>query len=210
MSGHPNDQGTGMAVVGKRFRDALVWAAQLHEDQIRKGGGGVPYVAHLLGVAAIVLEHGASEDIAIAALLHDTLEDQAHKVGAGEIRERYGEAVEAIVMACTDGTPEEQQDKDRERWFARKKRYMAAIPLKSDGALMVSMADKLYNVRSMLEDYRAQGEALWSRFTTGRDGNLWYYGAMVEAYEARAGHTRLWGELARTVAEFRDLVEAAP
>lgn len=198
-----------MAVVGKRFRDALVWAAELHEDQNRKGGA-VPYVAHLLGVVSIVLEHGGSEDTAIAALLHDALEDQAHKISEGEIRARFGEAVERIVIECSDGTPEEQQDRSHERWYARKKKYIADIAHKSDGALMVSMADKLHNVRSMLEDYRAQGESLWGRFTTGREGNLWYYAAMVDAYERRVGRTRLWGELARTVSEMRNLVEAAP
>lgn len=198
-----------MAAVGQRFRDALVWAAELHEDQNRKGGG-IPYVAHLLGVASIVLEHGGSEDVAIAALLHDSLEDQAHKISEGEIRARFGEAVERIVEACSDGTPEEQQDRNHERWFARKKKYIAEIAHKSDEALMVSMADKLHNVRSMLEDYRAQGDSLWSRFTTGRDGNFWYYGAMVEAYEKRVGRTRLWGELSRTVSELKNLVSAAP
>ena len=198
-----------MPAVGKRFRDALVWAAELHEDQDRKGGD-VPYVAHLLGVAAIVLEHGGSEDVAIAALLHDALEDQAHKITEGEIRARFGEVVERIVIECSDGTPEEQQDRSHDRWYARKKKYIAEIAHKSDGALMVSMADKLYNARSMLEDYRTEGETLWGRFTTGREGNLWYYAAMVEAYEKRVGHTRLWGELARTVAEMRNLVEAAP
>ena len=198
-----------MAAVGKRFRDALVWAAELHEDQDRKGGG-IPYVAHLLGVASIVLEHGGSEDVAIAALLHDALEDQAHKITEGEVRARFGDAVEGIVIECSDGTPEEQQDRNHARWFARKKKYIAEIAQKSDGALLVSMADKLYNARAMLEDYRAQGDLLWSRFTTGRDGNLWYYAAMVEAYEKRVGHTRLWGELARCVAEMKKLVEAAP
>ena len=198
-----------MAAVGKRFRDALVWAAELHEDQDRKGGD-VPYVAHLLGVAAIVLEHGGSEDVVIAALLHDALEDQAHKMTEGEIRARFGDAVERIVVECSDGTPEEQRDRSHDRWFARKKKYIAEIAHKSDGALMVSMADKLYNARSMLEDYRTEGETLWGRFTTGREGNLWYYAAMVEAYEQRVGHTRLWGELARTVAEMKNLVEAAP
>ena len=198
-----------MPAVGKRFRDALVWAAELHEDQDRKGGD-VPYIAHLLGVAAIVLEHGGSEDVAIAALLHDALEDQAHKITEGEIRARFGDAVERIVVECSDGTPEEQRDRSHDRWFARKKKYIAEIAHKSDGALMVSMADKLYNARSMLEDYRTGGETLWGRFTTGREGNLWYYAAMVEAYEQRVGHTRLWGELARTVAEMKNLVEAAP
>ena len=196
-----------MAVVGKRFRDALVWAAELHEDQARKGGG-IPYVAHLLGVASIVLEHGGSEDQAIAALLHDALEDQAHKMSAGEVRARFGERVERIVEACGDGTPDEQQDKDPARWRARKRKYIADIAHKPADALIVSMADKLHNARAILEDYRDLGDALWGRFTAGRDGTLWYYEALLDAFEARGGHRRLWGELRRTVSELKNLVAA--
>ena len=193
-----------MPVVGKRFRDALVWAAELHEDQERKGGR-IPYVAHLLGVASIVLEHGGNEDQAIAALLHDALEDQAHKMSGGEIRQRFGERVERIVIACTDGDPEEQRDRNQERWYARKRKYIAAIPAKPPEAILVSMADKLYNARAILEDYRSIGEPLWPRFTTGREGTLWYYRSMVDAFET-FGHQRLWGELSRTVAELENLV----
>ena len=197
-----------MYVVGKRFRDALVWAAELHEDQTRKGGN-IPYVAHLLGVSAIVLEHGGTEDEAIAALLHDALEDQAHKISAGEIRRRFGETVEQIVEACTDGDPEEQRDRSHERWRARKVKYIADVAGKPAGAIIVSMADKLYNARSILEDYRALGEPIWSRFTTGRDGTLWYYDSLIAAFEARVGRTRLWGELSRTIAELKNLVHSA-
>ena len=187
-----------MPVVGKRFRDALVWAAELHEDQKRKGGS-IPYVAHLLGVAAIVLEHGGDEDEAIAALLHDALEDQRHKMSTGEIRARFGETVEAIVEACTDGDPEEQRDRDPVKWKVRKEKYIADIPQKPAGAILVSMADKLHNARAILEDYRVMGDALWPRFTAGKDGTLWYYRALLGAYAAR-GKTRLWTELERTVA----------
>ena len=198
-------------VVGKRFRDALVWAAELHEDQARKGGN-IPYVGHLLGVSAIVLEHGGTEDQAIAALLHDSLEDQAHKMSPGDIRKRFGDTVERIVEACTDGDPEEQRDRNMERWYKRKEKYIAAVHQKPPEAIIVSMADKLYNARSILEDYRTIGEPLWSRFTTGRDGTLWYYTSLIAAFEAPAralGHDRLWGELSRTVAELKLLVGAA-
>jgi (p)ppGpp synthase/HD superfamily hydrolase len=187
----------GMPIVGKRFRDALVWAAELHEDQNRKGGD-IPYVAHLLGVAAIVLEHGGDEDEAIAALLHDALEDQRHKMSQGEIRARFGETVEAIVEACTDGDPAEQRDRDPVKWRVRKEKYIADIPQKPAGAILVSMADKLHNARSILEDYRIMGDALWPRFTAGKEGTLWYYRALLEAYRAR-GNARLWTELERTV-----------
>lgn len=193
-----------MPVVGKRFRDALVWAAELHEDQTRKGGN-IPYVGHLIGVSAIVLEHGGNEDQAIAALLHDALEDQAHKMSAGEIRARFGDTVERIVEACTDGDPEEQLDRNKAKWRVRKEKYIAAMATKPPEAIIVSMADKLYNARAILEDYRAIGEPLWSRFTTGRDGTLWYYTALVAAFES-FGHDRLWGELSRTVSELKNLV----
>ena len=156
-----------MPAVGKRFREALVWAAELHEDQKRKGGD-VPYVSHLIGVASIVLEHGGDEDQAIGALLHDALEDQAHKMSPNEIRARFGDRVEAIVEACTDGNPEEQRDRDPARWRVRKQIYIDQVATKPADALLVSMADKLYNARAILEDFREIGDKLWPRFTAGR------------------------------------------
>lgn len=188
-----------MAVVGRRFRDALVWAAELHEQQKRKGGE-IPYVAHLLAVAAIVLEHGGNEDQAIAALLHDALEDQAHRMDAGEIGKRFGAKVERLVEACTDGDPDEQRDRDPARWFERKKKYIADVADKPAEALLISMADKLHNARAILEDYREVGEKLWPRFTTGKDGTLWYYRSLLAAFKPRA-EGRLWHELDRTVGE---------
>ena len=193
----------GAPVVGKRFREALVWAAELHEEQRRKGGN-VPYVAHLIGVAAIVLEHGGDEDQAIGALLHDALEDQAHRMSPNEIRARFGERVERIVEACTDGDPQEQRDRDHARWIARKEKYIAEVATKPVEALLVSMADKLYNARAILEDYREIGETLWPRFTTGRDGTLWYYRSLLAVFKPRA-ENRLWHELDRTVAEIERL-----
>ncbi|MEI6722394.1 MAG: HD domain-containing protein [Betaproteobacteria bacterium] len=198
-----------MPAVGKRFRDALVWAAELHEDQKRKGGD-VPYVSHLIGVAAIVLEHGGTEDQAIGALLHDALEDQAHKMSPNEIRARFGDRVEAIVEACTDGNPEEQHDRDPARWRVRKQIYIDQVATKPADALLVSMADKLYNARAILEDFREIGDKLWPRFTAGRVGNLWYYRALLTAFKARledrpGGGIRLWHELDRTVAEIERL-----
>ena len=198
-----------MPAVGKRFREALVWAAELHEDQKRKGGD-VPYVSHLIGVASIVLEHGGDEDQAIGALLHDALEDQAHKMSPNEIRARFGDRVEAIVEACTDGNPEEQRDRDPARWRVRKQIYIDQVATKPADALLVSMADKLYNARAILEDFRELGDKLWPRFTAGRDGNLWYYRALLTAFKARledrpGGGIRLWHELDRTVAEIERL-----
>jgi (p)ppGpp synthase/HD superfamily hydrolase len=185
-----------------------VWAAELHEQQRRKGGE-IPYVAHLLGVASIVLEHGGDEDQAIAALLHDALEDQAHRMTPGEIRERFGERVEKIVEACTDGDPAEQADRDPVKWRRRKQKYIDEVATKPVDALLVSMADKLYNARSILEDFREIGDTVWPRFTTGKDGTLWYYRSLLTAFKARA-ENRLWHELDRTVAELEKLAGPAP
>lgn len=195
-------------VVGKRFREALVWAAELHEEQRRKGGN-IPYVAHLIGVAAIVLEHGGDEDQAIGALLHDALEDQAHRMTPGEIGARFGERVERIVEACTDGDPAEQRDRDPVRWRVRKQNYIDDVATKPAEALLVSMADKLYNARAILEDYREIGEALWPRFTAGKEGTLWYYRALLTAFKPRA-EGRLWHELERTVADIEKLAGPPP
>ena len=192
-----------MPAVGKRFREALVWAAELHEDQKRKGGD-VPYVSHLIGVAAIVLEHGGDEDQAIGALLHDALEDQAHKMSPNEIRARFGDRGEAIVEACTDGNPEEQRDRDPARWRVRKQIYIDQVATKPADALLVSMADKLYNARAILEDFREIGDKLWPRFTAGKEGTLWYYRSLLTAFRPRA-ENRLWHELDRTVAEIERL-----
>lgn len=193
-------------VVGKRFREALAWAAELHEQQRRKGGN-IPYVAHLIGVASIVLEHGGNEDQAIAALLHDALEDQAHRMQPGEIGARFGENVERLVEACTDGDPAEQVDRDPVKWTVRKQKYIDEVATKPAEALLVSMADKLYNARAILEDYRELGDKLWPRFTTGRDGTLWYYRSLLAAFKPRA-EGRLWHELERTVAEIGRLAKA--
>jgi (p)ppGpp synthase/HD superfamily hydrolase len=182
-----------------RFREALVYAAELHEKQVRKGSD-TPYVAHLLSVASLALEHGANEDEAIAALLHDAIEDQGGDPTRQEIRRRFGDAVTAIVDGCTDA-----EVIPKPPWRARKETYIAHIAEGSSPSVrLVSSADKLHNARSILADYRTLGEKLWSRFSGGREGTLWYYRALCDAYRA-AGGTPLLEELERTVAELERL-----
>lgn len=185
-------------MLGPRFADALGYAAQLHAAQVRKGTQ-TPYIAHLLAVAGIAIEHGASEDEAIAALLHDAIEDQGGRATAAEIRRRYGEAVEQIVWGCTDAevTP-------KPPWRARKEAYIAHLPDAPASVRLVSAADKLHNARSISADYRALGESLWARFNGGRDGTLWYYRALVTAFRA-AGSSPLIDELDRVVSEMERL-----
>lgn len=162
-----------------RFDEALAYASRLHRDQRRKGTD-VPYVAHLLGVASIALENGANEDQAIAALLHDAVEDQGGLARLDEIRTRFGPLVADIVSDCTDAAIEPKPE-----WRSRKEAYIASLAHKQIASLQVSLADKTHNAGAIVADLVVHGNALWSRFTGGRDGTLWYYGALANAFSAR-------------------------
>lgn len=161
-----------------RFKEALAYAFDLHCTQARKGSG-VPYVAHLLAVAANVLDHGGDEEQAIAALLHDAVEDQGGRATAAAIRERFGERVAAIVAGCTDTeiTP-------KPPWRQRKEAYLAHLAHAPADVLLVSASDKLHNARAILADLRQVGSRVWDRFSGGREGTLWYYRALVATYRA--------------------------
>jgi GTP pyrophosphokinase len=187
-----------MTMLPARFADAMRYALQLHAAQLRKGTQ-VPYMAHLLGVASLALEHGADEDEAIAALLHDAVEDQGGLPTRAEIARRFGERVAAIVDGCTDAdtTP-------KPPWRPRKEAYIAHLPHAGPSVRLVSAADKLHNARAIVRDVRAGGEAVWSRFNGGKDGTLWYYRALADAFNT-LGPAALADELARTVAEMEAL-----
>ena len=168
-----------------RFESALVYANQVHHGQFRKGTG-IPYMAHILGVVAIALEYGASEDEAIGALLHDAAEDGGGEARLAEIRARFGDAVGDIVFGCSDSLAEHPEDKLP--WRDRKEAYLSHIAGASDSVCLVSAADKLHNVRSIIRDLRMHGDEVWERFQGKRDGTLWYYeavtGALLSQYRA--------------------------
>jgi (p)ppGpp synthase/HD superfamily hydrolase len=192
----------------ERLANALGFATQLHATQKRKGSG-VPYISHLLAVAAIVLEHGGTEDEAIAALLHDAVEDQGGQATLALIRDRYGDTVAAIVAGCTD-----TDEVHKPSWRPRKERYLAHFADAPPSVLLVVAADKLHNARSVLADYRELGDALWPRFTGNRDGTLWYYRAVADALRARVQSgsdnlKKLVADLNRTVDEL-ERAAAAP
>ena len=165
-----------MTLLTSRFDEALLYARAIHGGQKRKGTT-VPYVAHLLGVAALALEAGADEEQAIAALLHDAVEDQGGLPRLDDIRIRFGDRVAEIVHACSDSHSEPKPG-----WRERKETYLACIAEKSSAALLVSLADKTYNAEAILTDLRALGDALWDRFAGGRDGTLWYYEQLAQAF----------------------------
>ncbi len=182
-----------------RFEEALVYATQLHNNQLRKGSH-TPYVAHLLAVAAIVIEHGGDENQAIAALLHDAIEDQGGDATRQEIRRRFGDDVTELVDGCTDA-----ETIPKPPWRARKEAYIKHLHTATTRVRLVSAADKLHNARAILTDYRFKGEKVWEYFRGGKEGTLWYYRTLLEVFQAGEPN-RLIDELEHTVRELEALV----
>jgi len=180
------------------FAAALAFAAHLHEGQKRKGTQ-IPYVAHLLIVAGLVLEYGGTEDEAIAALLHDAVEDQGGRATLHRIQRRFGSAVAGIVEACSDTDVEPKPE-----WRQRKEQYLSHLSQASASVKLVSAADKLHNATAILRDYRNLGEEVWKRFSGGKEGTLWNYRALVKAY-GTAENRPIVLDLDRVVSELERL-----
>jgi len=178
-----------------RFDDAFRYAHRLHRDQTRKGAE-TPYIAHLMSVCALVIEHDGDEDQAIGALLHDAAEDQGGAQTLDGIRRLFGDSVAEIVGDCTDSWGE-----PKPAWRPRKEAYLAKLPTKPKKSLLVSLADKTHNAEAILFDYRVLDDALWSRFTGGAEDTRWYYRTLAEIF-ALAMPGRLSDRLSRAVAEF--------
>lgn len=177
---------------GPRFEEALAWVCELHRLQVRKHSSA-PYITHLLAVASLVGENGGDEDAVIAALLHDAVEDQGGAATRRIIAQRFGEAVARIVDGCTD-----TDQTPKPPWRARKEAYIAHLADASPDVLLVSIADKIHNSRSILMDLRRRGDAAWAIFQGGKDGTLWYYRELVNRFRDRAP-PHLVDELDRTV-----------
>lgn len=192
------DASDGQGISTNRFEAALIYALHLHAQQKRKGTT-IPYISHLLAVTAIVLEDGGSEDEAIAALLHDAIEDQGGEPIRQEIRRRFGDKVVEIVNGCTD-----TDQTPKPPWLERKEKYLEHLRSAGPEILRVSAADKLHNARSLLSDLRRHGTAIWGRFNGGRDGTLWYYRRLVQIFH-ESGPRFLAEELDRVVSELERL-----
>jgi len=188
---------------GRKFEEALEYAARVHRDQTRKGTR-IPYVTHLLAVAAIVGENGGTENEVVAALLHDAPEDQGGEARLEDIRERFGDEVVGIVAGNTDTFEDPKPP-----WRERKEAYVARIAREPDPVRLVSAADKLHNARSVLADLRTMGDALWERFNGGKEGTLWYHRALVKAFTT-AGTNAVVEELDRVVGELERLAGKRP
>jgi (p)ppGpp synthase/HD superfamily hydrolase len=193
MSGHPRAM-----KLGPRFEEAFRFAAEKHATQTRKKTD-VPYISHLMSVAALVLEAGGDEDQTVAALLHDVVEDCGGEPVLEEVRQHFGDRVSKIVAGCTDA-----YTIPKPAWKQRKLDYLEVLRWADDDVRLVSAADKLHNVRTILADYRTEGDAVWDRFSGRRDGTLWYYRAVLDVLTG-GNPNRLVGELQRVVTELETL-----
>jgi (p)ppGpp synthase/HD superfamily hydrolase len=176
-----------------KFEQALVFANRTHAGQKRKYSGA-PYIAHILGVTALVLEDGGSEDEAIAAALHDTAEDQGGEAKIDEIRQMFGDKIAEIVRECSDTL-----ESPKPPWKKRKVNHLKSLQTAMPETIRVMMADKVYNARNLLHGLQDQGDRVWKSFKGGRDGTLWYFREMLAIFRERhSGY--LVNELERLVA----------
>lgn len=186
-------------LLGERFDLALKMAHGYHAGQMRKGAD-TPYFGHLLGVTSIVVDEGGDEDQAIAALLHDAPEDQGGRETLAEIEREFGSRVAGIVEHLSDTFEDPKPP-----WRERKESYLDRLEAEEDEAvLLVSIADKLHNARSITLDLAEHGDPVWQRFNGGRDGSLWYYGRLAEIYDRRFPGV-LADEFRRTVERMNSL-----
>ncbi len=186
-----------------RLAEALLFALEKHGDQARKGTA-IPYVTHLLAVAALVGESGGSEDEMVAALLHDVVEDGGGAPVQDELRQRFGNTVAEIVNACTD----DDSGAEKAPWLGRKRNYLEHLAKAPLNVLRVACADKLHNAGAIARDFRDQGPAVFQRFRGDREGTLWYYRSLARIFGALVldepdldpGFRNLIRELRETVA----------
>ena len=172
-------------VLTDRFDRALLYATYVHGGQMRKGTT-IPYVAHLLAVAATVLEYGGSEDMAIAGLLHDAVEDQGGEPRLADIRNRFGDRVADIVRSCSDSVVNTAAGQKKEAWRVRKLDYIEHLKTVDRETLLVALSDKVHNARSILRDLRKPevGTAVFSRFgNRPKEDTLWYYRELANAFQ---------------------------
>jgi (p)ppGpp synthase/HD superfamily hydrolase len=198
-------------MLGPRFDEAVSYASVLHGDHVRKGSDGVPYIAHLLGVAALVLEDGGGEDEAIAAMLHDAVEDRGGAARLEDIRRRFGEPVAEIVLGCSDAIREPGAEKAD--WWLRKCTHLDHLA-HADGdlaepLLRVSMADKLSNLRATVRDAGLRGREFWDVFSQGAASQLWYYRRMIDIFRARRPQSSMLPELELLLVQLDGLVPDA-
>jgi (p)ppGpp synthase/HD superfamily hydrolase len=193
-------------ILTERFDRALIYATHIHGGQVRKGTS-IPYIAHLLAVSATVLEYGGDEDLAIAALLHDSVEDQGGKARLDDVRNRFGERVAQVVADCSDSLADTAKGERKADWEERKLAYIAHFDKADEDVLRVALADKVHNARAILRDLRKPeiGGSIWSRFSQPRKKTLWFYRSLAQKFRER-----LPGQLADELNEIVEVLENSP
>lgn len=193
--------------ISARLHKAIELAFELHGWDSRKQSP-VPYLAHLLSVCAMVQMDGGDEEEAIAALLHDALEDKADLIDGAEISRRFGERVLGIVRVSSD-IPEDYKGGPKPPWKERKAAYHEHIRHTDKSLLRVTIADKVDNARAILADHQRIGEELWEHFNAGKEDQLWNYQESLQAYDSTGFSSPLLEELRRLVQELQKQVDAA-
>jgi (p)ppGpp synthase/HD superfamily hydrolase len=187
--------------ISTRLYEALQFTFKLHGHDARKAGD-IPYMAHLLSVCALVQQDSGGEDEAIAALLHDALEDKPEETNRTEIAALFGERVVQIIEVSID-TPPDYTGGVKPPWRQRKEAYLAHARVTDPGMLRVTIADKIDNARAILADHQRMGDELWKRFNAGKEDQLWYYESSIEAYDYAGFKGPLLEELRSIVAKIQ-------
>ena len=169
---------TDEGLLSNRFLEAFSMAYKLHNKQTRKGSN-TPYIAHLMAVASLVLENGGNENQAIAALLHDTVEDQGGWDTLRDIKNKFGEEVANLVDGCTDAYTHPKPP-----WKDRKVAYLEKLKTAPDSVVLISLADKVHNARSILHDLQHANDQVWDKFSGGKAGTLWYYQSLANIFDS--------------------------
>jgi (p)ppGpp synthase/HD superfamily hydrolase len=193
-----------------RFTHAVDYARILHVGT--RKSTEVPYIAHLLGVASLVMGEAGqvsvpiTEDIVIAALLHDAVEDAGGIPRLRDIEANFGAEVARIVEGCSDSFEEDSSKK--KSWEERKRGYIERLKTEPQDTMLVSAADKLYNVRAIVEDHRRHGDGVWKRFNRGKEQQIWYYTTILNVFQQRCPDWRVIAQLGQAVAELAKLPAA--
>ena len=203
------DMGTKQLYLTTRFTSAVDYARHIHIE--RRKGTDIPYMAHLLGVASLVMGEAGhagfpvTEDMVIAALLHDAAEDQGGLRRLQDIEQNFGPNVARMVEGLSDSLSEDSSKK--QSWPERKQAYIERLRGEPADVRLISVADKIYNARAILEDYREIGPRVWERFKRGRAEQIWYFDELLAVYKS-TGTSRIVEELERVVEELRQISAA--
>ncbi len=194
-----------VSMFSQKLEEALSLASTRHHGQTRKGSS-VPYVTHLFHASMILARHGEAEDAMIAALLHDIVEDTCHSQNEcltllEHIEQRFGTAVKEAIITLSE--PKRNQKGATLSWKERKMRYLSQLEAGSQLALVVSAADKIHNLSTLLEDLATRGDVVWRMFTGTQDESLWFYERVADVLRDRLHNKVLMGELSDLVEQLR-------